>query len=273
MLPPSFPASNASADAISLERGMDAFVDEVKGIRRYADVILIAKVKDLSRIWLDTVQVALDLSNRLRVLTAPVIVLRDMNRPQFESSLLACFSGRLDSVMVAWGDSYPDTSTASNVRDFQSLADAVRRAALLRDRVRARTRFFAPVDLDNLASTSGQALAHGRVQAGADLLLAQPPTTDARTDFEKHTTLIRRTGLSDQILPCVFPFRGSKDILRYERKFGWKVPGALRRVAAKGERRLLETEKEVVERLRDDGFPGVYLVTRGNPNVARLLLG
>ena len=113
----------------------------------------------------------------------------------------------------------------------------------------------------------------GRLRAGADMLLAQPPTTDAEETFDRHASTVRKAGLEGRVILSVFPFKGERDVRLYERKFGWALPKALHRAAARGEGHLLETGREVVRRLRSEKQPGVYAITRGDPAVAERLLG
>jgi len=133
-------------------------------------------------------------------------------------------------------------------------------------------RLFAPVDLIGLATPRGVNLAKHRLGAGADFLLAQPPTTDAGRTFDHHASLLEGSGLKDSVLLNVFPFRNEKDIKDYERYFGWRLPKSLHQAAGSGEASLIKEEKKVIRRLRAEKFPGVYLTTRGTPAVAGRLL-
>jgi len=174
--------------------------------------------------------------------------------------------------MFAWGDDYPSSTRASNVRDFSSLGEAIRHASLVRRRAGSATRFLAPVDLDRLARSGGASQADNRLRAGADLLLAQPPTTDAERNFDRHASLLSSKGLAGRVLLSVFPFRNPADVRHCEKYFGWNLPESLHKAAAGGESPLLEMERSVVKRLRQDNFPGVYVATRGEPAVAERLL-
>ena len=272
VLPPLFPHSSTPVDRIALDAEHRRFVAEVDMIRNFADVILVANVKTPSLLKVDTVNVAAMLQERLGVEAAPVIVTRDQNRPQFLSTVLSAISLRLRSVMIAWGDDYPASAKATNVRDFEDLARALREASSIRTRARSEIRFFAPVDVNSLAYPKGVALAKARLRAGADLLLAQPPTTDAGRTFDTHASLLESAGLRERVLLGVFPFEGKKDVTHYERLFGWRLPKDLHREASQGKGHLNQLGKDVVRRLRKEGYPGVYLVTRGNPSIAETYL-
>lgn len=248
---------------------MERFREEVKGVRDFADVVLVANVKDLRRLKFDSVHAAVTLLEDFPS-AAPVVVVRDLNRPQFLSTVLTAISLGVNWVMVAWGDDYPESVGASNVRDFPDLAKAIREASRIRARARSPTRFLAPVDIDSLAHPKGVALAKDRLRAGADLLLAQPPTTDDGETFDRHGAFLERAGLKAKVLPNVFHFKGEDDIREYERMFGWRLPREVHRAAA--EERLTGLERKVIRRLRSEGFAGVYLSTRGDPAVARRLL-
>ena len=271
-LPPLFPFTDKEDGALDVAASTERFTDAVRGVRAFGDVFLVANVKDPALLKLDAVQTAAMLREVLGVDAAPVIVVRDQNRPRFLSSALSGKSAELKWVMFAWGDDLPASAKVSNVRDYGSLAAAIRDASRIRSRALSPTRFFAPVDIDSLASPEGVSLAMGRLRAGADMLLAQPPTTDAEETFDRHASTVRKAGLEGRVILGVFPFMGARDVRLYERKFGWTLPKTLHRAAAKGEGELLETGREVVRRLRSEGHPGVYLTTRGNPAIARRLL-
>jgi len=122
-----------------------------------------------------------------------------------------------------------------------------------------------------LGQEKGDAQAKSRLEAGADYLLAQPPTFDSDT-LDKHLSRLEKSGIRDKVLLNVFPFKDSKDLDYCERYFGWKFPGHFRELAESGESALLKEQRNVVRRLRNGGFPGFYVSTRGNPSVARSLL-
>jgi 5,10-methylenetetrahydrofolate reductase len=271
VLPPMFPISPEEKGSIGLEEKTERFVEGVRSIRDLADVFLVASVKKPELLKLSTIEAARILQERLRVQAAPVIVVRDMNRIQFLSTVLTVLSLDFGSMMIAWGDRYPTSAKATNVHDFPSLSEAIREADSIRTRARASTRFFAPVDLDRLNDTKGEALAKSRLRAGADYLLAQPPSFDLGT-LDKHVTLLEKSDTKDKVLLNVFPFKDRKDLDYCEKYFGWKFPKHFRELATSGESALLQEERNVARRLREGGFPGLYVSTRGNPSVARSLL-
>ena len=272
VLPPVFPESSSKDDHILVGTRMERFAEELKRIRDFADVFLLANVKNPRLLKLDLVQTAIFLQKDLRIRVAPVTVVRNQNRSQFLSTVLTGVVAGLDSMMIAWGDDLPASAMTSNVRDFPNLASAIREASLIRSRTKTTTRLLSPVDLDSLADARGVFRARERIKSGADLLLAQPPTTTLGGVFEIHASLILRAGLKRKVLPNVFHFHGEQDIRRYESMFGWKLPDELHKAAREGERGLIEEERDVVHRLRKEKFPGVYLSTRGRPEIARRLL-
>ncbi|MDA4127210.1 MAG: methylenetetrahydrofolate reductase [Thaumarchaeota archaeon] len=270
VFPPLFPISPKEHGSIGLEEKTERFVEGVRSIRELADVFLVASVKNPQLLKLSTIEAARLLRDRLRVEAAPVIVVRDMNRLQFLSSVLTGISLDFEWMMIAWGDNYSVSAGASNVRDFSSLSEAIREAGSIRSRARASTRFFAPVDMDLLGQEKGDALAKSRLRAGADYLLAQPPSFDSET-LDRHVSRLEKSGIKDKVLLNVFPFKDSKDLDYCQRYFGWKFPKHFRELAASGEPALFEEERNVVRRLRKEGFPGLYVSTRGNPSIARSL--
>ena len=268
VLPPLFRRSDRE---LRLLPEVERFKAEVREIRESADIILVANVKDRSLLKLETVHAAAVLERELGVTTSPVVVVRDQNRPQFLSTVLAAVTAGLKSIMVAWGDGYAGPG-ASNVRDYASLADAIRDVAAIRAKSASQAVILAPVNVERLSDPKGLALAKGRLRAGADLLLAQPPTTDAGVTFRRHLALLERSGLREKVLLGVFPFKGSGDVLRYERLFGWSLPKGLHRAADSGRGALLEAERAVARRARAEGLPGIYVSTRGEPRLAKAIL-
>jgi 5,10-methylenetetrahydrofolate reductase len=272
VIPPSFPVSAANEARINTEERLELFVEEARSIRDLADIIMVANVKDPRLLKLSTLEAAVVLKDRLGVDAAPVIVVRDSNRLGFLSSVLTGISLELRTLMIAWGDSYPASARATNVRDFPSLADAIAQASLIRRKARSSVQFLAPVDVERLAQPSEVVLAKKRLKAGASYLLAQPPTVDAEDTFERHAANLRESGLKNRVLLSVFPFRDAKDVRESEGYFGWKLPKSLHRAAAEGEPSILKMQREVVRRIREEAFPGIYLSTRGRPGIARKLL-
>jgi 5,10-methylenetetrahydrofolate reductase len=271
VFPPLFPSSGREEDRVDFEHLVDRFLDDAGSLRACADVLLVADVKNTKLLKFSALEAAALLKDRLGLEVAPVLVARDFNRPQFLSSVLTGLSLELDYLMFAWGDDYPAAVGATNVRDFRSLAEAIGEASILRRRARAATRFLAPINVERLSKHGEEARARERLRAGAEYLLAQPPTTDAEA-LDRHEELLRESELRERVLLNVFPFRDLKDVRECEAYFGWRLSKGLHNAAKKGERALFEAEREVVMSLRDRGFPGVYLNTRGTPAIAERLL-
>ena len=256
-----------------LELKLEEFVKGVRSIRSYADLFLVASLKNPNLLKFSSIQAAALLQERAKVTAAPVIVTRDANRPQILSSILTSVGLGLDSLMLAWGDRYPGASGVRNSYDFQSLSQVIAEAKGIAARAGVDARVLAPVTITDLKSRHGSRLASSRLKAGAHLLLAQPPTTDSLGTFDAHVRLLDAAGLRKSVLPCVFPFRGEDDVSKSEKYFGWKLPGRLHRLARSGREALTTEAREVAKRLRSEGFPGVYLSTRGEPEMAKKILG
>jgi hypothetical protein len=131
---------------------------------------------------------------------------------------------------------------------------------------------LAPVDVSLLGSSRGVQLAKSRIRAGAELLLAQPPTTDSGETLDRHLALLGASGLRNRVLLNVFPFRDKKDVLYCEKYFGWRLPRALHKMAGSGQAALLEEARRAARRIRREGLPGVYVSTRGHTDVAKKIL-
>jgi hypothetical protein len=271
VFPPLLQAPPTAGGDQQLEGLVDPFLADIKAIRGLADVILVASLKKPDVRALSTVGTALILRKRLRLDAAPVMVVRDQDRVQLLASVVTGLVGGLKSMMLAWGDA-DEPRKASRILGFASLTDALKEACQVRDRARSRCRFFAPVDLRRLFRAGGVSLAKGRLTAGAELLLAQPPTTDAAGTFDSHARLIKKAGLEGSVLPNVFPFKSPEDLKECEMYFGWRLSKEVHDAAKGGAPLLLDIQREVVHRLRSEHFPGVYLSTRGDPAIAKQIL-
>jgi 5,10-methylenetetrahydrofolate reductase len=272
VFPPSFSADDSREPVIGLRQKSRDFVERVRRIQSMADAILVADVKDTSRLKLSSVHSAAMLREQIGVDAIPVITARDSNRPAVASAIMTAFSLGLGQIMLAWGDRYTETEAGANVYDFGSLSEVIALAKKLAERAGVAGRILAPVDISSLSGPRGQELAASRLRSGADLLLAQPPTTDARSTLPRHESILRTLQLKSKVLPNVFPFRDPDDIRACRAKFGWKLPDRLMEVASHGEAGLLKEARGVAEKLRDLGFPGVYVSTRGRPELARFVL-
>jgi hypothetical protein len=271
VFPPHFPLS-PDAGPLHVEQEVDRFVEGIRGVRDYADVFLIANNKNPGLLKLSAVEAGGILRDRLKVAAAPVVVVRDMNKPQFLSTVLSIVALGFDDIMLAWGDPYPSDQNATNVRDFRSLGEAIGEARRISDRAGASTRIFAPVDLRTLKTPKGRAMAESRLTSGADYLLAQPPTTDASGTLDSHTELLEQTSLARRVLLNVFPFRSEEDVAKIEKFFGWSPSDQLRMDAGSGRTTLLGEERRIAERIRKRSLPGIYVSTRGSPGYVKELL-
>jgi 5,10-methylenetetrahydrofolate reductase len=271
VFPPVFSADEGLEPSIGLRQKTRDFVERVRRIQALADSFLLADVKDVTRMRLPTVLSASILREQTGVDAIPVITARDSNKPAVTSSLLSAFSLGLTSIMLVWGDRYEDEGP-KNVYDFRSLAELIRLARRLAERSGSKCRFLAPVDLSALGSVKGIRLAKERLASGADMLLAQPPTTDSVSALPRHARLVEKAGLEGRVLLNIFPFRDIKDIASCRIKFGWELPTRLDSIGRGGERALLSEAKKVAEAIERRGMPGVYVTTRGRPEVARFIL-
>ena len=272
VLPPMLSGAGEGDGSVSMERRVKSFTEEIMAIQSYVVMILVANVKRDDATTVDPVQAALLLHEALGVDAAPVIVVRDLNRSRFLSTVLTAVALGLRSAMVAWGDDLRPGSTSSNVRDFPDLSTAIRAAAAIALSVNPRFRILAPVNVEGLSTGSGVKRAKDRLAAGADLLLAQPPTTDDGEAFDRHLDLLRKAGLDRKTCLGVFHFRGQEDVEHYEALFGWRLPRSLHESSGAGESALAEVERRVIGRIQAEGLPGVCVSTRGLPHIAKSLL-
>ncbi len=272
VFPPSFNLASKLEPVIGLKQKARDFLHRVRGIQNLADAILVADVKDPTRLKFPTVFAAALLKEELGVEAVPVITARDSNRAATRSSILTAFSQGLDTMMLVWGDRYRDDGGVSNVYDYRNLAELIEEASSLARRSGVNAAFFAPVDLSKLTSRKGRYLAKDRLAKGASWLLSQPPTTDSLSTLHSHLRILKQQGLRSKVLLNVFPFRSSEDVDSCREKFGWALPRELHLLAAQGERELLKEARRVAVGITDSGAPGVYVSTRGRPEIARYIL-
>ena len=238
-------------------------------LKEVADVVLVADLALPRRMFLSPVEAAARLKGH-GFRAFPTLVVRDMNSAGFQTALRSCAALGLDGVMVAWGDDYPAGSGVTNVRDYHTLAEAVKVARSVLDESTGGSMLLAPVSLEK--DPGAMSRGKERLEAGADYLLAQPPTTDALGTFDSHLELLEGAGLSGKVLLGVFPFRDDDDLAECESKFEWDLPERVHSIAQSGVEALDAECKSVVERLREEEMPGVYLSTRGDPTWAQRLL-
>jgi len=273
IFPPNFSAETAKEPLLGLRQKTQDVVSRVKKVENLVDCFVVADMKDLGRLKLSSIYTAAMLKQELDTEVIPVIAVRDTNRSGVRTLFLTALSYGLDSVMLVWGDRYNVGEGSANVYDYPSLSEAIREMRALADRANIRATILAPVNVAALDTKKGASIASSRLESGADCLLAQPPTTDATVAFSEHLRLIDEKNLRSNVLLNVFPFRDKTDIDACRARFGWKIPEVADRLAEEGgEARLIKESKMVVEKMRESRLPGVYVSTRGRPELARFIL-
>jgi 5,10-methylenetetrahydrofolate reductase len=273
IFPPNFSAETAKEPLLGLRQKTQDIVARMKKVENLADCILVADMKDVGRLKLSSVYTAAMLKQELDIEVIPVIGARDANRSAVRTLFLSALSYGLDSVMLVWGDKYAEGDGSSNVYDYPSLSAVIREMRDLADRANVKATILAPVNVAALGTKKGDEIASSRIKSGADCLLAQPPTTDAAETLPRHEKALEEKSLKKHVLLNVFPFTSKEDIDSCRKRFGWDISEALDRMAVEGgEARLLKESRSVVDRMRDDRLPGVYVSTRGKPELARFIL-
>ncbi|HUH99718.1 MAG TPA: methylenetetrahydrofolate reductase [Nitrososphaerales archaeon] len=273
IFPPNFNAETAKEPLLGLRQKTQDILARVKKVENLADCVLIADMKDLGRLKLSSIYTAAMLKQELDTEVIPVIAVRDSNRSAVRTLFLSALSYGLDSVMLVWGDSYKDGEGSSNVYDYPSLSIVIREMRELADRADVKATILAPVNIAALGTKKGDEMATSRLKNGADCLLAQPPTSDVSETLPGQLKTLEEKGLKQKVLLNVFPFRDKQDIESCRQRFNWRIPEALERMADEGgEARLLKESRCVVEKLRNARLPGVYVSTRGRPELARFIL-
>jgi len=273
VFPPNFSAETAKEPLIGLRQKTQDIISRVRKVENLTDCFVVADMKDLGRLKLSSIYTAAMLKQELDTDVIPVIAVRDSNRSAVRTLFLTALSYGLDSVMLVWGDKYGDGEGSANVYDYPSLSEAIREMRALADRANVSATILAPVNVAALETTKGASIASSRLESGADCLLAQPPTSDTSVTLPEHLRLLDAKGLKSSVLLNVFPFRDKEDIDACRARFGWKIPEVADKLATEGgEARLIRESRMVVEKMRENGLPGVYVSTRGRPELARFIL-
>jgi 5,10-methylenetetrahydrofolate reductase len=272
VFPPNFSAETAREPLIGIKQKMRDMIARVRRIEDLADAILVTDQKDPSRLQLASVYTSAVLKDELGTEVIPVVPMRDMNRKAVRTTFLTCLSLGLESVSLVWGDRYGNGDGFRNVYDFRSLAEALSEVRGLAERSDVSATLLAPVDISALGGKRGARMAADRLSSGADVLLAQPPTSDVAYTLEKHMERLSANHLEHRVLPNIFPFRSREDIVACRERFGWDLPRALETIAEEGEPGLLREARAVAEAAKERGLPGIYVSTRGKPELARYIL-
>jgi 5,10-methylenetetrahydrofolate reductase len=273
IFPPNFSAEMAKEPLLGLRQKTQDIVARMKKVENLADCILVADMKDIGRLKLSSIYTAAMLKQELDIEVIPVIGARDSNRSAVRTLFLSALSYGLDSVMLVWGDKYADGDGSSNVYDYPSLSVVIKEMRELADRANVKATILAPVNVATLGTKKGDEIASSRVKSGADCLLAQPPTSDVSQTLPQHVKILEEKKLKKQVLLNVFPFSSKEDIESCRKRFNWNLPVTLDKMAEEGgEARLLKESRLVVEKMRDERLPGVYVSTRGKPELARFIL-
>jgi 5,10-methylenetetrahydrofolate reductase len=272
IFPPNFDAEASKEPLLGLRQKTQDVVSRVKKVENLVDCFVVADMKDMGRLKLSSIYTAAMLKRELDTEVIPVIAVRDSNRSGVRTLFLTALAYGLDSVMLVWGDRYADGEGSANVYDYPSLSEAILEVRALADRANVNATILAPVNVAALDTPKGASIAASRLKSGADCLLAQPPTADVSVALPEHLRLIQEKGLSGNVLLNVFPFRDKQDIDACRTRFGWKIPDIADRLAEGGEARLIKESRMVVEKMREGHLPGVYVSTRGKPELARFIL-
>jgi len=273
IFPPNFSAETAKEPLLGLRQKTEDVVSRVRKVENLVDCFVVADMKDLGRLKLSSIYTAAMLKQELDTEVIPVIAVRDTNRSGVRTLFLTALSYGLDSVMLVWGDRYADGEGSANVYDYPSLSEAIKEMRGLADRANINATILAPVNVATLETKKGASIAASRLESGADCLLAQPPTSDVSVAFPEHLRLLDGKKLRQNVLLNAFPFRDKADIEACRARFGWKIPDVADRLADEGgEARLIKESKMVVEKMRENRLPGVYVSTRGKPELARFIL-
>lgn len=269
VFPPSFSLDKAQEPEFGLKQKVRDLVEKVRRISRFTDYILVADVKDASKIKVSTLFTCYVIQNNSNVKSIPVITARDSNAVYIRSQILTALSMDFDAIMLVWGDKYK--GEAANVYEYGSLSEIIGEARDISKRSGRNLTIMAPVNITLLASKEGLELARKRINEGADFLLAQPPTADFRA-LELHDSQLSEAGLKEKVLLNLFPFRDKEDVISCRKRFGWELSEELEKTAEKGEIELLKRAREIGERIKEMNYPGIYVSTRGRPELARFIL-
>ena len=200
--------------------------------------------------------------------------MRDSNRSAVRTLFLSALSYGLDSVMLVWGDKYGEGEGSSNVYDYPSLSEAIKEMRELADRANVKATILAPVNVATLGTKKGDVIASSRLKSGADCLLAQPPTTGRlRQTFPQHLRILegRSSGRTSSSTSSRSETRRTSS--RAGSGSAGTSPTWRQAWPRRGERRGSSRSRSwSSRRCARDRLPGVYVSTRGKPELARFIL-
>jgi 5,10-methylenetetrahydrofolate reductase len=272
VFPPTFSVEDPKEPLLGLRQKTRDLVARVRKVENLADAIMVSDLKDLDRLKLSSVFTAAILKEELGVEVFPVLTARDVNRPALRTTILTSITLGLDSMMLVWGDRFGSKDNAKNVYDYAGLADVISDVRSLSYRSDCNATIVAPVDLSLLESQRGVEMANSRLSEGADFLMAQPPTTDEVHTLGSQINTLDRTGLNVKVMLNVFPFRSKDDMDSCSARFGWKIPPEMDDLAKEGQASLLRAARRAVDKIRELDLSGVFVSTRGRPELARFIL-
>lgn len=269
IFPPSFHIEKSIEPIISVNQKIRDTIQRTKKIIRFTDAILVSDVRDEKRVKLSTIYTSEIIQKELGIPVYPVINARDSNKVQTRTQILTSLALSLKGVMLVWGDRYK--AGIKNVYDYRTLSEMIHECRELISRSGMDFAILAPVNLSLLNSDKGVNLAQERLKKGADLLLSQPPTTDEKT-LRMYDNILMKYDLKKKVLLNVFPFRDTEDVKICRERFGWQISEEIERITSKGENEILRYLKGMIEKIRLFGYKGVYVSTRGRPEIARFIL-
>jgi 5,10-methylenetetrahydrofolate reductase len=243
------------------------WVSEVWKVVPYADVVMVAELGTRGS-RPTTIEPSALLASTLGVRVLPVVSAALTGKGAFSAAVREAISKGIKGIVPVWGD----RGKSPKEGGFVGLWEAVTAARDIAMDHGGDFLIMAPANLSKFGRSKHLKLLSSRLENGADYLLAQPPTMDSEEAFALHQKALKDSGLMEKVIPQVFPFKDWEDVKKCRQKFGWEVPGRMAQVAARGEEALLDEAALVARRLRQEGFAGVYLSTRGRPELAARVL-
>lgn len=278
IFPPGLPAPGylKRDSRIDLSVRFERLVESMSELEALADAFSLPELRDGSRIHLNSISVATELTRKTASTVIPTLTLRDSNRQSLLGTVaFAMFSG-LENIQVVRGDPYLSKSDPKNVYDFGKVASFVELFREVESHVSPARKacVLAPINLTRISGEDYLRMARQRELSGVDIFVTESLFEETSSNLDR-VIYARDKGVTAPIVHNIFPLKSYEDAITCINKFGWKISDE--------ELHLLKTEGPSfgVERARQRYFglldrkeisQGACISTRGNTEVVRQIV-
>jgi 5,10-methylenetetrahydrofolate reductase len=287
LFPPGLPVPELMRDSLSIDLDLrfERLLQSVTELDALADGFCLPELKDASRIHINSIGLASELTKRTGSAIVPTITLRDSNRQNILGSIAYGIFAGIENILVVRGDPYSGSEPGSpkNVYDSKSIASmvsAIRRLeshlanpGRIGEKNKRRISILSPINLVKAQDAKYLEMIRGREFAGVDLFLAETMFEEIGVHLERVKHL-RKAGVKIPVIHTIFPLKSYEDAVNCSKKFGWPISREeLEGLKERGAEYGLKTARRRYDELlaRKELVEGVCISTRGDPAMARLI--